>query len=87
MVKVYVEKYGHRLICVRYRYSPEKRKHYKKIELIIEESNWQSKLKYIIKPDTIVQIFVNAKEKEIRNQVKKAGGEMESPKTCMGTSF
>ena len=41
--KKLVAKYGNKLICVRYRYDPEKRKRYKTVELIVEEAEWHPK--------------------------------------------
>jgi hypothetical protein len=39
--KKLVDKYGSKLICVRYRYDPQQHKRYKTVELIIEEAPWQ----------------------------------------------
>jgi hypothetical protein len=41
--KAYVEQYGDRLICVRYRYDEATRRRYKTIELIVEETPWKPK--------------------------------------------
>jgi hypothetical protein len=38
--KKLVQRYGDRLVCVRYRYDSERRKRYKTVELIEEESEW-----------------------------------------------
>ncbi len=35
-----VDRYGDRLVAVRYRYDPERRKRLKTVELIEEESEW-----------------------------------------------
>lgn len=35
-----VDQYGERLVCVRYRYDPQKLKRYKTVELIIAEESW-----------------------------------------------
>lgn len=40
--KKLVEKYGDRLVCVRYRYDAENGKKYKTVELIEEESSWRA---------------------------------------------
>jgi hypothetical protein len=49
--KKLVRKYGDRLVCVRYRYDGERRKRYKTVELIIEESDWEPKAAHL--PDYI----------------------------------
>jgi hypothetical protein len=36
-----VEKYGERLICIRYRYDPARKKRLKTVELIVSEEDWQ----------------------------------------------
>lgn len=36
-----LEKYGERLVCVRYRYDAFKGKRYKTVELIIAQSDWE----------------------------------------------
>jgi len=38
--KQLTEQYGDALICVRYRYDPEKRKRLKTVEIIVSESEW-----------------------------------------------
>jgi hypothetical protein len=74
-----VAQYGERLVCVRYRYDPVRCKRYKTIELIVESAPWQ--------PDPLPQlsgpppprvrrvgIRVAYNERELRNQIKAAGG-------------
>ena len=65
--------YGDRLICVRYRYDEVTKKRWKTVELIIEESNWEP---FPCKPpkDALVALQVAAQEREVRRQVKAAGG-------------
>jgi hypothetical protein len=36
----YVEQYGDRLVCVRYRYDAAARRRYKTVEIIVEEAPW-----------------------------------------------
>lgn len=36
-----LQKYGERLVCIRYRYDPVHKKRFKTIELIIAEQVWQ----------------------------------------------
>lgn len=38
--RAYVEQYGDRLICVRYRYDEAARRRYKTVEIIVEEAPW-----------------------------------------------
>jgi hypothetical protein len=67
------EQYGDRLVCVRYRYDETKKQRWKTVELIIEKSVWeppQSKWP----ADTLVALQVGAQEREVRQQVKAAGG-------------
>jgi len=36
-----MEKYGERLVCIRYRYDPTRKKRFKTVELIVGEHDWQ----------------------------------------------
>ncbi len=36
----WLDKYGDKLVAVRYRYDEEKRKRYNTVEIIVEESTW-----------------------------------------------
>lgn len=38
--RAYVEQYGDRLVCVRYRYDEGTRRRYKTVEIIVEEGAW-----------------------------------------------
>ena len=77
--KKLLEKYGDKLICVRYRYDIKTCKRYKTAEIIIEEVPWKPKRK---KPppqkagnqNKIVGIHLQYQEIELRDTVKKAGG-------------
>ena len=67
------ERYGERLVCVRYRYDEATKERWKTVELIVEKSTWeppQSKWQ----ADTLVAVQVAAQEREVRQQVKSAGG-------------
>ena len=68
-----VAQYGDRLVCVRYRYDEQKKKRFKTVELIVEETDWEPK--QCIRGDTIVGISIAVQEKELRNKVKSAGGQ------------
>ena len=59
--------YGEKLVCVRYRYDTEKKRRYKTVEIIVEESEW-------IPNDALVLVKVAWGEQGISYKVKKAGG-------------
>ena len=71
--KKLVEKYGERLICVRYRYDPENGIKTKTIEIVIDQNKLDVN-KRRIPPNKMMHIQVDVKEYEIRNIVKAAGG-------------
>lgn len=68
--KKLVRQYGDKLVCVRYRYDSQKKKRYKTVELVIEETDWTP----TFKPDRIVLVKVEWGEAEIARQIKRAGG-------------
>ncbi|HQE93531.1 MAG TPA: hypothetical protein PLH19_11865 [Anaerolineae bacterium] len=70
--KKLVEKYGDRLVCVRYRYDAALGKRYKTVELIEEEAAWLPQAE--IAPETLLAVRVEYAETELRQQVKAAGG-------------
>jgi hypothetical protein len=45
--KKWVEKFGEDLLCVRYRYDESRRRKFKTVELIVDESIWEPDLKRI----------------------------------------
>ncbi|MBI3798521.1 MAG: hypothetical protein HY268_16360 [Deltaproteobacteria bacterium] len=67
------DRYGDRLVCVRYRYDATKKQRWKTVELIIEKSAWEPPTP-IRQDDTIVALQVTVREREVRQQVKAAGG-------------
>jgi hypothetical protein len=67
------ERYGERLVCVRYRYDETTKERWKTVELIIEKSNWEPPPPRW-QDDTLVAIQVAAQEREVRKQVKAIGG-------------
>jgi len=73
----YLEKYGGRLICVRYHYDLEKRKRITTVEIIEEESDWSPER---ILSSTIVQIQVNWGELDLARRIKKNGGKWNKEK-------
>lgn len=61
-----MDRYGDRLVCVRYRYDPDRRKRLKTVELIEEESEWlPSSALYLVK--------IGYDEVELREAAKQAG--------------
>ena len=77
--KKWVEKYGDKLVAVRYRYDEKKKKRYKTVELIVEDSHWTP----IVEAEFVTRSYsstdqigirVEGYETGIRAQVKEAGG-------------
>jgi hypothetical protein len=68
-----LEKYGDRLVCVRYRYDGAKKRRYKTVELIVEERRWEPKAR-ALRADTIVGLRVGVHETDLQQRVKRAGG-------------
>ena len=67
--KCLVEKFGDHLVCVRYRYDPDKRLRYKTAEIIVSEAPWIRK-----KSNTHAYVLVHWKEKDLQTRIKAAGG-------------
>ena len=61
------------MLCVRYRYDPEKKRRIKTIELIIAEAPWQPVSKRI-PTNKIMQIRVKYGEVDLGRRVRAAGG-------------
>ncbi len=64
-------KYGARLVCVRYRYDARRKRRYKTVELIVEETRWVPPPK----PDAIVGLSVKWGEAALARKVRASGGE------------
>lgn len=74
-----IEKYGDRLVCVRYKYDMTARKRYTTVELIEEESEWALTPPLSTQtppplPAPRLAVRVEYWETDLRHQVKKAGG-------------
>jgi len=71
--KKLLNRYGDKLVCVRYRYDKKKKKRYKTVELIVEEVDWEVKSPL---PDakTMVALRVDWRETHLQEKIKKAGG-------------
>ncbi len=71
--KKLVDEYGDRLLYVRYRYDPKRKRRFKTVEVIVAEIPWAPRLGRISRK-TIVGVKVTTRESVLRQQVKKAGG-------------
>ena len=75
--KKWMDKYGDKLVSVRYRYDEKRRKRYKTVEIIVEEECWKpgdKTVKIQWNPSDKLGIRVAGYEMEVREKVKKAGG-------------
>jgi hypothetical protein len=72
--KKLIAEYGDKLLCIRYRYDPQRKKRYKTVELIVEEIDWKPK------PDALVAVKVEWGETELGRQVRRAGGNWNAAK-------
>lgn len=72
--KKLVQKYGARLLAVRYRYDARRGSRLKTVELVEEELPWQPPLPAGQDPDRPVLVRVGVSELELRKAVKSAGG-------------
>ena len=68
-----VDKYGDRLVCVRYRYDAATRRRYKTVELIVEEAAWDLPGPAYAETD-VVSIRIAREEPDLQREVKAAGG-------------
>jgi hypothetical protein len=74
-----VERFGERLICVRYRYDFARKLRYKTVELIVEEMPWDPAgpaegERRPGKPPALVGVRIRYEEEALRRNVKDAGG-------------
>ncbi|MGH8454211.1 MAG: hypothetical protein ACRES4_04545 [Nevskiales bacterium] len=68
------DKYGDRLLAVRYRYDPVRRVRIKSVEIIEEELPWSPPLPTGRDPDELVLVRIGYAETNLRQQAKAAGG-------------
>ena len=73
--KKFLDRYGERLVCVRYRYDEQRRKRGAAVEIIVEESGWSPPERPVI-----VGLRVDFQETELQRRVKQAGGKWNSTK-------
>ena len=65
--------YGDRLICVRYRYDPNRKKRLKTVELLVEETDWRPPGPPYA-DDQVVGVRIAFDEAAVRERAKQAGG-------------
>ena len=68
-----LERFGKRLVCVRYRYDPVARRRYTTVELIVAEAAWQPvgrKPRANRPPDEMVYVRVGYGEEGLRAKMK-----------------
>ncbi len=70
--KALLRQYGDQLVCVRYRYDKVRRKRYKTVELIVDESPWVPSTSYAMDKPVFLRVGYN--ELELRERVKASGG-------------
>ena len=71
--KQFVEQYGDRLVCVRYRQDEQRGRRCKTVELIVEEWAWTPSLPQRRK-ESIVSVKIAFQERALRQRIKEAGG-------------
>ena len=65
--------YGDRLICVRYRYGPQRKKRLKTVELLVAEREWEPP-RPPYADNQIVGVRIAVAEGAVRERAKQAGG-------------
>jgi hypothetical protein len=72
--KTLLAKYGDRLVCVRYRYDPERKLRHKTAELIVETAPWSPRARNARRnPDDMVAVRIGYSETDLREPIKTAG--------------
>jgi hypothetical protein len=78
--KRYMDKYGDRLLCVRYRYDKSQGRRYTTVELIVAEGRWAVETgkegpdQQTPAVSQMLAIQVDYRETELRDKIKAAGG-------------
>jgi len=67
-----VQRYGDRLVCVRYRHDRSRCKRYKTVELLIEEKDWLPQVR--IPAQQRVHVRIGYGESDLRELIKRRGG-------------
>ena len=84
--KKLVEKFGDDLVCVRYRYDSAKKRRFKTVELIVDESSWEKKKKEVAL-NNLVEIRVGYEEIELREKIKAKGAKWNKIKKVWQLSY
>ncbi|WP_420457340.1 hypothetical protein [Rubrivirga sp.] len=66
----YTDRFGDRLVCVRYRYDSARQRRVTTVEVIVDEADWSPR----VRPDAVVGVRVAWGEAEVARRVKRAGG-------------
>jgi len=69
--------YGDRLVCVRYRYDEKRKKRFRTVELIAEETDWEPKVAEKAVHDAAplrAGVRVGWGEKDLARKLREAGG-------------
>lgn len=73
--KKLLARYGDRLVCVRYRYDPERNVRHKTVELIVETTPWNPKTRHPRRnAHDMVAVRIEYSEYALRERMKNAGG-------------
>ena len=72
--KKYLERYGARLVCVRYRYDPQKGCRHKTVELIVETVPWRPAARRPRRQDEgMIAVRIGYEEADLRDRAKRLG--------------
>lgn len=71
--KKLVERFGERLLCVRYRYDPRRRRRVTTVELVVAEVPWEPR-RPALEASALVEVRIGYQEHELRQRIKDAGG-------------
>ena len=72
--KKLMEKYGDKLLAVRYRYDPQHRIRLKTVELVEEQLPWDPVRPHGHEPNAMVLLRLGFHEEKLRQSIKAAGG-------------
>jgi hypothetical protein len=73
--KKLVGRFGDRLIFVRYRYDPQRRRSYTTVEVIVDERHWGPRsVTATPNPDSQAAVRIDVHEAQLCARVKEAGG-------------
>ena len=69
-----VQRFGERLVCVRYRYDAQKNCRYKTVELIVETVLWRPRIRRARRCDEeMIAVRIAYAETELRERAKRLG--------------